>query len=74
MICYTNLSLDSNKQLIGGITDLLDITFRKIAEYFEILSVLISHKYLKVNLDLTEKGKMLMFLLRNYVFSKEVLL
>ena len=74
MICYTNLSLDSNKQLIGGITDLLDITFRKIAEYFVILSVLISHKYLIVNLDLTEKGKMLMFLLRNYVFSKEVLL
>lgn len=156
-----NLSLDSNKQLIGGIIDLSDITFRKVAEYFEIgdiddlsywegldkstdihkrnmdviyllglidrdlcfhnsrdtdssrlalaylleccgcsdninekdklleeefgrginigytqlvLSVLISDKYLDVNLNLTEKGKMLLFLLRNYVFSKEVLL
>ena len=39
-----------------------------------VLSTLVPHKYLKSNLDLTEKGKMLLFLLRNYVFSKEVLL
>ena len=36
-----------------------------------VLSTLVPHKYLKSNLDLTEKGKMLLFLLRNYVFADE---